>query len=75
MEYIREDFDNKGVLEAMNPSFFGYHYGPIPNPNEGWLPERYILTRAENKIPAPVTLAENAGMICNLYEKQYTYRR
>ncbi|GFF59426.1 hypothetical protein IFM51744_09917 [Aspergillus udagawae] len=35
---IMPDFVNPQVLGAQNPSRFGYHHGPIPNPNEGWDP-------------------------------------
>ncbi|KAL1956855.1 hypothetical protein VTO42DRAFT_6703 [Malbranchea cinnamomea] len=49
-----------GGDNATNPSNFGYHHGPIPNNNPGWLPDRRQQARADNRRPPPVTAAENA---------------
>ncbi|KAK2050609.1 hypothetical protein LZ31DRAFT_75 [Colletotrichum somersetense] len=32
------NYANPGISNASNPSNFGYHHGPIPNPNHGWVP-------------------------------------
>ncbi|TQB75799.1 hypothetical protein MPDQ_001763 [Monascus purpureus] len=58
MPLVRDYFDNDGVRNATNPSRFGHHYGPIPNP--GWLPDRQRAAR-DNDLRLPdVTAAENA---------------
>ncbi|KAJ5516388.1 hypothetical protein N7527_007948 [Penicillium freii] len=38
----RADFDNPGVLNAINPNpLTGFAHGPIPNNNEEWKPTAY----------------------------------
>ncbi|KAJ9262128.1 hypothetical protein DTO195F2_3830 [Paecilomyces variotii] len=59
MSLTRADFDNPAVRDARNPSTFGYHHGPIPYNNDGWLPPRQQAAR-DAGIPA-VTAAENAA--------------
>ncbi|KAL1955299.1 hypothetical protein VTO42DRAFT_8831 [Malbranchea cinnamomea] len=58
MPLTRADFDNPEVDNTTNPSNFGYHHGPIPNNNSGWLPDRQQQARADN-FP-PVIAVENA---------------
>jgi hypothetical protein len=31
-------YTEPGIDEAQNPTIYGYHHGPIPNPNPGWVP-------------------------------------
>ena len=54
------DFDNAEVRNAQNPSAFGYHYGPIFNPNVAWTPPSVATARAAGCRPGNVTAAENA---------------
>jgi len=61
MSLIREDFDNPQVAGAVNPSNYGYHYGPIPNNNPGWTPPRQLAAQqarenaSDDAPPSPAT--------------------
>ncbi|PSR80088.1 hypothetical protein BD289DRAFT_76778 [Coniella lustricola] len=56
------DFTTAVTTGSTNPSVFGYHHGPIPNPNPGWVPERIRLALA-NGITRPPAL--NAQDVAN----------
>lgn len=59
MSVTAADFDTAAVHTAINPSVSGWHYGPIPNPNPGWVPPRQLAaTTAGTQLPA-VTTADN----------------
>ncbi|GKT45982.1 uncharacterized protein ColSpa_06163 [Colletotrichum spaethianum] len=59
-------YANPGISNAANPSRFGYHHGPIPNPNDGWVPDGMNPACAShmlntNSIDAEVREAHDAG--------------
>lgn len=54
--YTAAAFYIPAIDNAANPSAFGYHHGPIPNHNAGWVPPSRI-TKARSQI----TTAENGA--------------
>ncbi|CZR58848.1 uncharacterized protein PAC_08740 [Phialocephala subalpina] len=62
MSLTRADFDNPTVLNAANPSAYGYHHGPIPNNNPGYRePLRAAAIDAGTRPLPNVTPAQNNG--------------
>lgn len=55
------DFDNAQVAGATNPSAFGHHHGPIPNPNPGWVTPARAAAAATGGRPPAVTVQDNAN--------------
>ncbi|KAH8684404.1 hypothetical protein BGZ60DRAFT_165252 [Tricladium varicosporioides] len=54
-------FNNPAVTNSANPSTFGWHHGPIPNNNPGWIPVRQRAAAAAGTQPPAVTTADNAN--------------
>lgn len=48
-----------GISSATNPSEYGWHHGPIQNPNASWLPDRQRLAKANDEKVPNVTVDEN----------------
>ncbi|KAF1347545.1 hypothetical protein BDV97DRAFT_370460 [Delphinella strobiligena] len=59
MQSVRQ-VDHDGIANASNPSLFGYHHGPVANPNEGWLPTRQRVAQQNGTKPPPITAADSA---------------
>ncbi|KAI1327290.1 hypothetical protein F5Y16DRAFT_399462 [Xylariaceae sp. FL0255] len=60
-ERLRGYFLKPEVLKTVNPSQWGYHFGPIPNPNKDWDPDVIRIAREQTGgLPADVTCAQNA---------------
>lgn len=59
------DFDNPQVASATNPSAFGHHHGPIPNPNPDWVTPARAAAAAAAAVtggrPPAVTVQDNAN--------------
>ncbi|ROW16515.1 hypothetical protein VPNG_02790 [Cytospora leucostoma] len=58
------DFINPLVTNAPNPSSYGYHHGPIPNNNHGWVPPRhqYVNGKLPELRVSDVANAPNPGV-------------
>ncbi|KAJ9219326.1 hypothetical protein DTO169C6_8298 [Paecilomyces variotii] len=59
--YSKELLTCNAVLSAGNPTNYGYHHGPVPNPNPTWIPDSHAAAKQENKKSMPaITAEENA---------------
>ncbi|KAL2055457.1 hypothetical protein ABVK25_004265 [Lepraria finkii] len=61
-------YQSQFVQNAVNPSADGYHHGPIPNNNPGWVPPRQATAQAASaaseaagtgRLPIPPVLASD----------------
>lgn len=58
---MADKYNNSSVLAASNPTKYGYHYGPIPNPNPNWVPPELAILKAGGKRNPQITTGMNAN--------------
>ncbi|KAK6222244.1 hypothetical protein LQW54_000943 [Pestalotiopsis sp. IQ-011] len=54
-----EDYVNAGVRDAQVKSEHGWHFGPIPNANEGWIPARQAAAQKTGQAVPPISSSDN----------------